>query len=114
MPQGFNSTQIEWNFLRNQQRNWDVMVQLLGLRFQPSDITFPVKIVDSNVKFGEEYKDIKYYWWCSATFDHEILVDVLKSDFNEIPMIIGLSESVIIDKPYLITSGKNMNLVITV
>ncbi len=34
--------QTDWNKSRNQQRNWETLLQIIGLRTQPQDLTIPV------------------------------------------------------------------------
>jgi hypothetical protein len=78
----------EWNRSRNQQRNFETLLQLIGLYTQPLDLTDP--------------------WYDSATqqwsFDFSIEFDgvfatendtlgLLKKQANGVPMITGLQES---------------------
>lgn len=111
--QGSSLTQEQWDFLRNQQRNWDVVVQLLGLRFQPSNISNPIKMQNLNYEFGEEYvnKDL-IIWKFDVEFDHDIPLNLLCDDFNNIPIILGLEESVNIFSPMFSTYGIFKNILI--
>jgi hypothetical protein len=34
--------QADWNRSRNQQRNWETLLQIIGLRCQPMDVSSPV------------------------------------------------------------------------
>ena len=36
------TNQADWHHSRNQQRNWETLLQIIGLRTQPLDITTPV------------------------------------------------------------------------
>ena len=36
------TNQLDWNHSRNQQRNWETLLQIISLRTQPLDITTPV------------------------------------------------------------------------
>jgi hypothetical protein len=36
------TNQADWHHSRNQQRNWETLLQIIGLRTQPMDITTPV------------------------------------------------------------------------
>ena len=36
------ANQTDWNHSRNQQRNWETLLQIISLRTQPLDITTPV------------------------------------------------------------------------
>ena len=75
-----------WNRSRNQQRNWETITQLIGLRTQPTDLTMPVKINDG--------------WQFEFEIDNENLfldnldpLAVLKADCSGVPMLTGLSET---------------------
>lgn len=79
-----------WMLSRNQQRNWETLVQLLSLRVQPHDITGPV------LMFAQDP------WW-SFEFSIEnagtLALDnnpygQLEKDCAMVPMLIGLTEQV--------------------
>ena len=113
--QGSPLSQEQWDFLRNQQRNWDVVVQLLGLRAQPTNITGPIKIENFAYTFGSSYNNqILTVWKFMVSFDHDIPINLLREDFNNIPIITALSESVIFPSPIFSTIGTDMNLSINV
>lgn len=42
---GFEDS-ITWNYARNQQRNWETLLQLIGMRTQLYNVTTPVKHED--------------------------------------------------------------------
>ena len=78
-----NSTE-SWTLSRNQQRNWETLTQLISLRTQV-DIELP--------------QQVKTQW----IFEFEVATNdifsdgidplaTLKSDCNEVPMLIGLNE----------------------
>lgn len=95
---------------RNQQRNFDTMLQLIGLRTQMFNVTEPV--IDSNGPFGNQRT------W---SFDFEVepqsqwLVDgdqlwMLRQDSEGTPMLTGLDETAKVE-PRIITHGKNINVI---
>jgi hypothetical protein len=108
--QGSPLTQIQWDFLRNQQRNWDVVVQLLGLRSQPNNITDPILLENSDYKFSAYNNQKLSVWKFFVSFEHYIPIHLLLEDFNNIPIITSLNESVKISSPIFSTSGPNTNL----
>jgi hypothetical protein len=85
------------------------VIQLLCLRFQPQDITYPIK-TEASLSSSNPVGNV---WKCTATFEHDIPLDLIRSDFQDIPMITGLSESIDIKNPRFITMGPEMNIVIT-
>ena len=93
---GSTLSKEEWDFKRNQERNWSVVVQLLGLRFQPVDITKPTQ--KDNI------------WEFTCRFEHEFPLELIIEDFNDIPMIINLNEKITFDKACFISRGENANI----
>jgi hypothetical protein len=82
--------QADWNRSRNQQRNWETLTQLISLRTQVVDLTFPVKENDLWVfEFTVENE--------SLFLDNNDSLAVLKSDCQGVPMLIGLGEIAIAD-----------------
>ena len=103
-------TKDEWNFQRNQQRNWDTVVQLLGLRCQPFDITDPVKLINQRPAafgFGWEYGPANNVtiWRCTCRYEMDADLWMIRTDFDNIPVIAGLEES--IEMPHACFSSIN-------
>lgn len=105
---------------RNQQRNWETLQQVLGLRTQPLNLQTPVHIVDADLScycFGENYKGRASVWSTEFTVDQIDVftrngdtVALLKEDADLIPMIVGLTESVVMDPTCTQTGGNNCNI----
>lgn len=89
---------------RNQQRNWETVLQCIGLRAQPQLIEGPVikelEIDDTSI-FGEMFYSTKQRVWL-FTFGVEsedvFLLDddpvgQLDKDFSQVPIICGLEET---------------------
>lgn len=106
---------------RNQQRNFETVLQVLSLRTQPHIINRP-RIVDLNeftVKlcFGEFYTDPQRAWQCEFTAD---FVDAYRTedgplgglitDFKEVPVITGLTETAKFMLPIFYTTGAIKNI----
>ncbi len=81
------SDQTHWHRSRNQQRNWETLMQIIGLRTQPQNITKP---------------ECKSQTWCfefvaeaegvySLTGNEDPLSG-LKQDCIGVPMVVGLNE----------------------
>lgn len=104
---------------RNQQRNWQVVYQLLQLRIQPEIITTPTAI-ETNVflyNFGSSFKGIQRVWHTvfavsnPTVFERELdPTAYLCDDFSNIPMLTGLTETAKFSKNCLITQGIDANI----
>jgi hypothetical protein len=91
-----------WNYARNQQRNWETITQLIGLRTQISQIENPTKVknlwtfefeVETSYPYGSE----------------ENPTELLQSDCNGVPMLISLGNKKNLT-PILATSGEDQNI----
>ena len=104
---------------RNQQRNWETIQQVLGLRTQPLDMQAPEQINDADLahyNFGEQYTGKATVWSTEFTVDQVDVftrngdtVALLKEDADLIPMITGLTESVNISPACTQTAGAGCN-----
>jgi hypothetical protein len=115
-------TQSQWEFSRNQQRNWEAIIQLLGLRSQPTILSKPIILTNKNpadYKFGHNYAGFtNVNIWCTTVqYDYNDLFRVdddpaylIKQDFEEVPLITKLHESLTIEPARLITSGPAQNV----
>jgi len=110
-------------FQRNQQRNWETLLQLIGLRTQITIVKYPT-ILDnqklSNYKFGSDFKKSARIW--SMTFSIEnagIFSDGhdpiahLKHDVDLIPMVANLNETVKFDPVCTQVHGPKCNIYFT-
>ena len=78
----------DWNFSRNQQRNWETLVQIISLRAQPTIVTYPTynfgcwefvfAVETAGVYSGNGQED-----------DYGALLN----ECSGIPMIVGLKET---------------------
>tara|TARA_B100001287_G_C22636148_1_gene507667 strand:- start:32 stop:448 length:417 start_codon:yes stop_codon:yes gene_type:complete len=85
---------------RNQQANYNTVVQTAGLRVNPMPIALESKVgVVDGIGFGSSIKDKQRYW--VFTFQHEfenaLNLDQLKDDFDLVPVITGLDETALIN-----------------
>lgn len=104
---------------RNQQRNWQVVQQLIQLRTQPILMLEPTNLlVDvKNYNFGLNHQGQQRIWLTVFVVDREEIYTrgtdttaYLRSDFDQIPMIVGLDETVSFKKNYLVTEGIETNI----
>jgi len=77
-------TEEEWIRCRRQQTNWETMVQVISLRTQPynirTDVTESGWVLEFDVGFSGLYE-----------LDSDKL-GLLKEDFNNVPLLVGLTE----------------------
>jgi hypothetical protein len=93
-----------WNRSRNQQRNWETLTQILGLRTQLFGLTDPVQDTTGQrwmFEFETESEGI-YGPESDPTA-------VLRADADGVPMLRELNNHQDIE-PYLITSGSRQNI----
>jgi len=93
-----NSDELE----RDQQRNWETVVQCMGLRTQPQLIEKPVVLTSelNRFEFGDFYTGIHHVWHWVWTIEANGVYDLpgqplgaLMKDFEQVPIITGLEET---------------------
>jgi hypothetical protein len=77
----------QWHKSRNQQRNFETLVQLISLYTQPLDITNPV--YDSRHKLWTFEFTVEFPGIFATEFDP---LGILKQQAQNVPMITGLNE----------------------
>lgn len=100
---------------RDQQRNWESVVQLLGLRAQPHILKRPAKWENESLKyfeFGEFYEGHHTVWAFQFTGDREdaYIFEQLNEDFDQIPITLGLDETARFMLPLFHTQGLLKNI----
>ncbi len=88
---------------RDQQRNWETVLQVIGLRAQPQLINGPIcreYELDESTAFGEMYYGLQKVWIFTFGVDHEDVFMVnndpvggLDKDFAQVPVVCGLDET---------------------
>lgn len=92
---------ITWNHSRNQQRNWETLTQLIGLRTQ-IDFSIPVRQDDCwTFEFETENETV--------LGDGVDALALLKNDCQGVPMIVGLGEQEDLDS-FLQINGNRSNI----
>ncbi len=104
---------------RNQMRNWETLVQVLGLRAQIMHISSPVKEerdIDG-LGFGDDFVGKHAVWTFRFGIEFEAIYDsqdkkygTLELDCTNVPIIIGLTETANIITPTLVVDGKQKNI----
>lgn len=98
------NNQADWNFSRNQQRNWETINQLISLRTQPIDIE-PAQCHDGVWKFVFEVEQPLVYSVSGQEGDFDALIN----ECAGVPMITGLKETDTIST-VLTTTGPDQNI----
>lgn len=104
---------------RDQQRNWETVLQCIGLRTQPHHIQLP-ELITGHAKafeFGEFYEGEQSVWtWIWAienTGVYEMNNDplgALHKDFEQVPIIVGLEETARFMLPIFYPYGSIKNI----
>jgi hypothetical protein len=93
-----------WNRSRNQQRNWETLTQILGLRTQLFALTDPVLDVTGTCWMFEFETETE------GTYGPESdPTQILREDARGVPMLRELNNDPDIE-PYLITTGARQNI----
>lgn len=105
--------------LRNQQRNWETVQQILSLRAQLITLDHLGSKLDdvSNYSFGANYSDKQRIWTFEFSVEHENIYAIendrygsLKNDFRIAPIILGLDETARPELPMFYPSGVDKNI----
>ena len=100
---------------RDQQRNWETVVQLLSLKTQPLIIRGP-KCFDKEelayLNFGEFYQGQHKVWAFQFRGERDDFYsfEQLEEDFDLVPIILGLDETARFMLPIFHTSGTLKNI----
>ena len=106
---------------RNQQRNWETILQCISLRATPVNIQPPVEGIVSNLnvlKFGDFYQGEhqKFWTWTWATETAEVYdlpekpLGGLLQDFEQVPVVTGLTETAKFMLPIFYPYGSIKNI----
>lgn len=112
----------EDDFKRNQQRNWETVLQVLGIRAQPTLLEGPMSgIVGEEILgrlFGDMYTGEQRVWIASFSIEHRDVykkdtdqLALLADDFNQVPIITGLDETARFILPIFYCHGAIRNIV---
>lgn len=101
-PTGVTTYTPEHQFERDQQRNWETVVQILGLRTQPSIMGVDSVVDDvKRYNFGINYKGQHKIWTFKFAVDYADIYQegpdrfgLVKYDFKITPVILGLTETI--------------------
>jgi hypothetical protein len=116
---GVTHTRGNDTFERDQQRNWETVIQCLGLRTQPLDIQGPL-IYETSIDdgtFGEMYLGHHRVWVFTFSVERHGIWQVaedplalLHKDFDQVPIVQGLNETAKFILPIFYTDGGIKNI----
>ena len=100
---------------RDQQRNWQTILQVLSLRTQPEIVHPPGKMEEEVERFffGDDFHGKHNLWvfaFRSANHGGEYNIDDLVRDFDQVPIILGLKETARMLLPLFFTGGTMKNI----
>lgn len=100
---------------RDQQRNWETVLQVLGLKTQPIIINYPSVWLNENIKdfeFGNFYEGYQtiWAWQFRGERDEFYNLEILQQDFDQVPIILGLEETARFMLPVFFTQGHLKNI----
>ena len=110
-----------WLFSRNRQRNWETIIQVIGLRAQAIVLIEPRLITKQNLKkyaFGKSFSNNEANIWVfsfgvevgAVYSNEENELYWLEQDMNNIPIISGLTETESFEPRALQCFGNNRNI----
>ena len=106
---------------RNQQRNWETLLQCIGLRTQPQNIHIPgaMELELSDMAFGDFYTGIQRVWTWSWSVESNGVYDLpgnslggLLEDLEQVPIVTGLTETARFMLPIFYPYGTIKNIYI--
>jgi hypothetical protein len=100
---------------RDQQRNWETVLQVLGLKTQPLIVNQPVCWTNEQMEsfeFGEFYEGRNNVWAFQFRGERDdfYTVDQLNEDFDQVPIVLGLDETARFLLPIFHTQGTLKNI----
>ena len=108
---------------RNQQRNWETVLQCIGLRTQPQHIQLPVELKLDNInvaEFGDFYQGTQKVWTWMWAVEQDTIYNLnnvpmggLQQDFEQVPVITGLTETARFMLPIFYPYGTIKNIYFT-
>lgn len=116
-------TEPVWKKSRNQQRNWESAIQIIGLRAQPIYLENSVILTNQDLSqfdFGINYTGTGTVWSLVFGVEAANVYDInnvplqsLVDDFDGVPIILGLNESFSFQKSVFVTENDAKNVYFT-
>jgi hypothetical protein len=98
------ATQTDWHRSRNQQRNWETITQIIGLRTQIFDLQLPIKDRSGTTWMFEFETEL------DGVFGPDLdPTQILREDAEGVPMLLDLDNRADL-QPMLKTQGSEQNI----
>lgn len=97
-----------------QRQNFMSVLQTIGIRANPSDVTCTVE-EDTllGLGFGKKYRGTQAVWTLDFTIEYgETSIEFLQTDFDLVPVTVGLTETAKIQKGIFFTKDLNLTNII--
>jgi len=105
-------------FAHKQEANFQTVLQTVGMRVNIEYANSPSfeNITASKNFFNDKYKGKQMLWTFEFDVEYKdaLTLEMLKGDFDLIPIITGLNETVELQKALFRTTGKDTNIVFSV
>lgn len=109
-----NARRSDDSFKWRQQQNYMTLLQTVGLRVNPTIESSPKmnKMSVGNMGFGS-YSGKQNVWsfTFSIEYEHGLTVNMLEEDFNLVPVVNNLDETIKLEESIFVTSGEKTNIV---
>ena len=110
--------QSEDKFAYKQEANFQTMLQTIGMRVNIQYENSPrfEEITIGKMSFDDKYKGKQMLWTFEFDVEYEdaLTLEMLKDDFDLIPIITGLNETAQLNKALFKTTGKDKNILFSV
>ena len=105
-------------FAYKQEANFQTILQTIGMRVNIEYQNSPTfeEIIASKNHFNDKYKGKQMLWTFEFNVEYEdaLTLEMLKGDFDLIPIITGLNETIELNKALFKTTGKDTNILFSV
>lgn len=104
-----HATGIEKDY--QQHSNYNTVIQTVSLTTNVEPTTVTIKHNNINgIGFGSKYRNTQKYWMAEFNIEQEnsITLPILLQNFNYVPVITGLDETVKIDKPLFLPNDPKL------
>jgi hypothetical protein len=105
-------------FAYKQEANFQTILQTIGMRVNIEYQNSPTfeEIIASKNPFNDKYKGKQMLWTFEFNVEYEdaLTLEMLEGDFDLIPIITGLNETIELNKALFKTTGKDTNILFSV
>ena len=105
-------------FAYKQEANFQTILQTIGMRVNIEYQNSPTfeEIIASKNHFNDKYKGKQMLWTFEFNVEYEdaLTLEMLEGDFDLIPIITGLNETIELNKALFKTTGKDTNILFSV